>query len=304
MSSVAILAQVEVEGSIALAYAARSVFGQLSFGMAPKAKGKAKGKGKGKAKTKARLAAAAAAAATAAAVGPDGVAVALAPGEAAEVTTGAEGEGGENLVGGGAIVPVAKAKSKGLSAIKKKVFESLGEKSIEDVIAAAKAKLQKEEAMMEEVSALESSHEKQVEEAQTEFEKVKVEVAAAMEKEQEAAKTWAEMKKKKSDALGTVNAKRAELLEAQKKRAMLEVTALNHARRQELEAKKIAAMEAAAAAKANLLEQKQKQKEALEATRAALANVKAASGKGVKRAAEEEPVEASPAKQVAAQDVE
>ena len=47
LSSVAILAQVEVEGSIALAYAARSVFGQLSFGMAPKAKGKAKGKGKG-----------------------------------------------------------------------------------------------------------------------------------------------------------------------------------------------------------------------------------------------------------------
>ena len=88
--------------------------------MAPKAKGKAKGKGKGKAKAKARLAAAAAAAATAAAVGPDGVAVALAPGEAAEVTTGAEGEGGEKLVGGGAIVPVAKARSKGLSAIKKR----------------------------------------------------------------------------------------------------------------------------------------------------------------------------------------
>merc|ERR1712084_171769 len=84
-----------------------------------------------------------------------------------------------------------------------------------------------------------------------------------MEKEQEAAKAWADMKKKKADALGTVMSKRAELLEAQKKLAMLEVTALNHARMQELEAKKKAAMEAAAAAKANLLEQKQKQKEAL-----------------------------------------
>ena len=120
-------------------------------------------------------------------------------------------------MGGGAIVPVAKAKSKGLSGVRKKILETLGEKSIEDAMSEAKAKLQKEEAMMEEVSALESSHEKQVEEAQTEFEKVKIEVAAAMEKEQEAAKTWAEMKKKKSDALGTVNAKRAELLEAQKK---------------------------------------------------------------------------------------
>merc|ERR1712107_306158 len=117
----------------------------------------------------------------------------------------------------------------------------------------------------------------------------------------EACKSLAEMKKKKSDALGVVAAKRAELLEAQKKLAMLEVTALNHARMQELEAKKKAAMEAAAAAKAHFLEQKQKQKEALEATRAALANVKAASGKGVKRAAEEEPAEATPSKQAATQ---
>merc|ERR1712232_20075 len=112
------------------------------------------------------------------------------------------------------------------------------------------------------------------------------------------------MRNKKSEAQRNVDSKRAELLDAQKKLAMLEVTALNHARMQELEAKKKAAMEAAAAAKANLLEQKQKQKEALEATRAALANVKAASGKGVKRAAEEEPAEATPAKQVAAQDIE
>merc|ERR1712107_473592 len=103
----------------------------------------------------------------------------------------------------------------------------------------------------------------------------------------EACKSLAEMKKKKSDALGVVAAKRAELLEAQKKLAMLEVTALNHARMQELEAKKKAAMEAAAAAKAHFLEQKQKQK--------------AASGKGVKRAAEEEPAEATPSKQAATQ---
>merc|ERR1712060_379095 len=114
-----------------------------------------------------------------------------------------------------------------------------------------------------------------------------------MEKEQEAAKNWAEMKKKKSDALGTVNAKRAELLEAQKKLAMLEVTALNHARMQELEAKKKAAMEAAIALKNVMLEQKNKQKEALEATRRQLKEQQALA-KGIKRKAEDEAEEATP----------
>ena len=149
-----------------------------------------------------------------------------------------------DLVGGGAIVPVAKAKCKGLAAVRKKVLETLNEKSIEDAMSEAKAKLQKEEAMMEEVSALESSHAKQVEEAQKEFEEVKVEVAAAMEKEQEAAKKWAETKKRKLEVQGTVSAKRTELLEAQKKLAMIEVIALHHTRLQELEAKKKEAMEA------------------------------------------------------------
>ena len=112
----------------------------------PKPKGKAKGKGKGKAKAKAAAAAAAAAVVASTA----GEATALAPGEVAEV--GAEGvaaEGGDDLVGGGAIVPVAKAKSSGLSAIRKQVFASLGDRPVEEAMAEAKAKLQKEDAMME-----------------------------------------------------------------------------------------------------------------------------------------------------------
>merc|ERR1712048_1237777 len=134
-------------------------------------------------------------------------------------------------------------------------------------MAEAKAKLQKEDAMMEEARALEAAQDKQVADAQKEFEQIKTEVATAMEKEQEAAKKWADMKAKKAEATETVDSKRKELLEAQKRLAMLEVTALNHARMKELDEKKKQAMEAAAAAKNLWLEQKQKQKEALEETK-------------------------------------
>merc|ERR1712048_1421775 len=65
-------------------------------------------------------------------------------------------------------------------------------------MAEAKAKLQKEDAMMEEARALEAAQDKQVADAQKEFEQIKTEVATAMEKEQEAAKKWADMKAKKS----------------------------------------------------------------------------------------------------------
>merc|ERR1712187_497549 len=202
--------------------------------------------------------------------------------------------------GEGAIVPVAKAKAKGLGAIRKKVMEALGEKSLEDALAEAKQGLTKEDAMIAEAKALEAAQNKQVEEAQAEYAKLKEDVEKAMEKEKDAATKWADMKAKKAAATATVNEKRGELLEAQKKLAMLEVTALNIARMQELESKRKQAMEAAAAAKNLYLKQKQEQKEALELTRKQLQDAKAAT----KRKAEGDHVEATPPKQVAAQDVE
>jgi len=189
-----------------------------------------------------------------------------------------------------AIVPVAKAKGKGgINAIRKKILDSLGEKPVEEAMTEAKSVLQKADATIEEAKALEDAQNGQVEAAQKEFDDAKEHVAKAIENEAATAARWNELKSKKDEAHAKVDSKRGELLEAQKRLAMLEVVALNHARMAELEGKRKAATEAAEAAKRHLLEQRQKEKEALEKTKQALMELRGQpGGKGRKRAAEDE----------------
>merc|ERR1719478_1060253 len=97
-----------------------------------------------------------------------------------------------------------------------------------------------------------------------------------------AAASYKEIIGKRSEITKQVEAARKELYEGQKKVAMLEVLAVNHAKMKALEETRRRAQEAAEAAKKSMLEQKQREKEALEATRRALADVRAEQ-KGMKK---------------------
>merc|ERR1719396_311245 len=107
--------------------------------------------------------------------------------------------------------------------------------------------------------ALEDAQAKQAGEAMMEYEAAKTEVEKAMEKETEMAKKFGDLKAKSQQAQQEVVRLRSEQLEAQKKLAMVEVLAVNSARK-------------------NLAEQRQREKDALEATRRALDEARAAMG--------------------------
>merc|ERR1719424_1989396 len=123
---------------------------------------------------------------------------------------------------------------------------------------------------------MEKAQAQQAEEAKGEYEKAKGEIAAATQKEMEAAMGYKAIVAKKMDVFKKVEECRKELYEAQKKVAMLEVLAVNHAKMKALEENRRAAQAAAEDARKNMLEQKQREKDALEATRKALAEVREA----------------------------
>lgn len=197
-------------------------------------------------------------------------------------------------LGAGEGVLAVVTKPKGVGSLRKKIIEGLGDKSIEDAVAEQKGLLKQAEAMIEESSALDDAQAKQATDAQKEFDKAKADVTSLMDAEMAAAAKYRDMKIRRTDALKTVESKRNELLESQKKLAMLEVMAMNHARMAELEAKRKQATEAAEAAKRQLMEQRTKEKAALEATRQALMEARQqktsalAAVRGAKRPAESE----------------
>lgn len=212
----------------------------------------------------------------------------LAEKAAAKAAKASGGVPAELGAGGGVLAVVEK--TKGVGSLRKKIIEGLGDKSIEDAVLEQKTMLKQAEAMIEESSALDDAQSKQATEAQADFEKAKVDVNAAMDEEMAAAAKYRDLKIRRTAALRTVEMKRNELLESQKKLAMLEVMAMNHARMAELEMKRKQATEAAEAAKKMLMEQRTKEKAALEATRQALMEARQAkvSVRGTKRPAESE----------------
>merc|ERR1719335_249347 len=133
---------------------------------------------------------------------------------------------------------------------------------------------------------MEVAQAKQVEEAETEYEQAKAGIAEATAKEMEAAASYKAIIGQRTEITKQVEEERKHLYEAQKKVAMMEVLAVNHAKMKALEETRKAAQLAAEEAKRTMLEQKQREKEALEATRAALAAARAEQkgvGKGAKR---------------------
>merc|ERR1712083_823967 len=121
--------------------------------------------------------------------------------------------------------------------------------------------------------------------AEDEYNKAKKDVEDAIQKEQAAASAFREAKAKRQQELTRVETLRRDLMEAQKKVALLEIHAMNARKMQELEARRKAAADAAEQAKKFLAEQRQKEKEALEATRKALEEARALKGGGKGRAA-------------------
>merc|ERR1712217_881310 len=96
--------------------------------------------------------------------------------------------------------------------------------------------------------------------------------------------------------LTRVETLRRDLMEAQKKVALLEIHAMNARKMQELEARRKAAADAAEQAK-KFLAERQKEKEALEATRKALEEARALKGGGKGRKTPAPAGEPSPKKQ-------
>jgi len=173
-----------------------------------------------------------------------------------------------------------------MTMLKKKVLASLGGKSVAEATDEYKEKGKVTQKEFEEAQAAEAAEAKKVEEATAEYEKAKAEIAAAMEQERASAASYKELTGNRLEMTKKVDEARKELYEGQKKQAMLEVLAVNHAKMKMLEETRQRAQKAAEDAKKNMLENKQREKEALEATRRALAETRAEQkgfGKGLKK---------------------
>jgi len=161
-----------------------------------------------------------------------------------------------------------------VSAFKRKIIASLGEKTVAQAATEFKQRSKVAQAELQEAEAMEKAQNKQCEEAKAEYEKAKIDIAAATQKEMEAAASYKQVVASRSEVTKLVEEARKALYEQQKKVAMLEVLAVNHQKMKALEDLRKNAQEAAANAKKTMLEQKQREKEALEATRRALADIR------------------------------
>merc|ERR1719183_2607585 len=92
----------------------------------------------------------------------------------------------------------------------------------------------------------------QVAEAQAEYEQAKVEISEATQQEIQAAAAYKATVAQRSEVTKQVEDARKALYEAQKKVAMLEVLAVNHAKMKALEDTRRRAQEAAEAAKKSM----------------------------------------------------
>jgi len=168
------------------------------------------------------------------------------------------------------VVPLAKAKA----GAKKKVLDLIGEGTLEEAVAEARGRIAGVSAKLEELQEQESAHSRSASQAQKELDLAQEEVARTIQEELAAAKAYHDIKERSK--VPSDDDKKAQLLEAQKKLAMLEVMAASQSKMKLLEEQQRVATEAAEAARLAIQEQKQRERDALEATRAALAAVKEA----------------------------
>lgn len=217
---------------------------------AMKKMGKGKGKGKGKAakaKAKAKLAKL----------------------EGAE--NGHDQENGEQIMA----LPQKEPKEKSLAGpLRKKVQDMLKTKNVEEALADTKLELDAMNQRIEEAAQIEEEHAETVKAAKHAFEASKAQVEKAMEEEMSAVTDLKTANDKKANSGNTTQAKRAELMEAQKKCTMLEVMATAFKSRQMAEDAKKKAKLSMDAAKAAMQEQREREKAALEATKKALQEAK------------------------------
>jgi len=182
-----------------------------------------------------------------------------------------------------------------VSMFKKKILATLGSKSVTEAAGEFKKRAQVKKAELQEAEAMEKAQNQQVKEAEGQYEKAKAEIAAATKNEMDSAGSYKAVVAQRSEVTHKVEEARKELYESQKKVAMLEVLAVNHAKMKALEDTRKRAQEAAESARKNMLEQKQKEKDALEATRRALAEVKNEMKAGKKRLAPGDAADTVPA---------
>merc|ERR1719491_761297 len=129
-------------------------------------------------------------------------------------------------------------------------------------VASAIEKSQKANAELHELEAEVTKKVQTCEAAQAEYDKAKAAIEAAMLAEVASANEYKENVGKRSEFTKKVEEARKDLYESQRKAAMIEVLAVNHAKMKMLEEARKAAQKAAEDAKKNMLEQRQREKEA------------------------------------------
>jgi hypothetical protein len=207
---------------------------------------------------------------------------------AAAAAAGEAGAEGEVVEGGVLAIPAPKPKAKA-GGFAKKIMNELGDRSVEEATEEYNKRKKVAEESMDEALKMEKDQQAQADETKAEYDKAAAEVAENTSKELTAATEYKALVAKRSEYSAQIAEHRNALYEAQKKVAMLEVLAVNHAKLKALEDTRRMAQEAAAEAKRVYAEQKLREKEALEETRRALAASRAEAkgrGRGAKRAAD------------------
>lgn len=179
------------------------------------------------------------------------------------------------------VAPVAKPKISGFA---KKVLHTLAGKSVAEATVEYKERSATAAKEFKEAQAVEAVEAKKVADASAAYEQAKLSIAQSMEQERETATSYKELTSKRAEMTKKVEEARKNVYEGQKKQAMLEVLAVNHAKMKTLEETRKRAQAAAEKARQDMLESKQREKEALEGTRRALAEARAEQKGAGKRA--------------------
>lgn len=176
-----------------------------------------------------------------------------------------------------AIVPIEAVTAPFHKAWVKRIVKGVGKRHIQDVLAENGMRKQDVESQLREAQILQTAHEAEANETRAQLDQATQEVSKAIDDELAAARNFGKLKSDREDIMSQKLVLRNQLLDAQKKLAMLEVLATSNAKLKEIKRQQAAATKAAEKAaedaKEFVVAHKRLQKEVAEATRRAQAGL-------------------------------
>jgi hypothetical protein len=155
----------------------------------------------------------------------------------------------------------------------KRIIKGVGTRHIEEVLAETGARKLNVECTLREAQIVQTANEAEANETRAQLDQATHDVCKAIDHELVAARKIGQLKIDRDGLSSQKLALRNQLLEAQKKIALLEVLAVSHAKLREIKQQQIVATKAAEEAKKFAMEHKRLQKEVAEATRRAQAGL-------------------------------